>query len=195
MSIIHDALKKVQQTKPATPSTKSLPPVPAQPPAKQDDKVNIPLFVAALCAIVAMIFAALPYIALKMNPPPEQPAPAATPIATPTPQKPPPPPPPLPTSKIMTNAILRAITIPILSTPAVTIPKTRPLDKTTNSDDSFKDIQVEGVLDMGGKKAVLINGNIYEEGQTIYGKAISEITFNSLTIVDNGKKRTISVTP
>ncbi|MBF0330603.1 MAG: hypothetical protein HQL17_01595 [Candidatus Omnitrophica bacterium] len=191
MSIIHDALKKVQQTKPAA-VPPSRPPAQAQyqpQPNQQDDKINIPLLVAAICAIVAMIFAALPYIALKMNQVPPQPM-AAAPRAPnkPTPQ-------PLPSPNAMTRAITSALSAPAVFTPSITIPPTKPHKTTVNSDDPVANIQVEGILDMKGKKAALINGNIYEEGQTIYGKVIVEITFNSLTIIDNGQKRTLSIKP
>ena len=45
---------------------------------------------------------------------------------------------------------------------------------------------------MGGKVVALINGNIYEEGQTVNGRLIAEITFDSVTIMENGNKRIMS---
>ncbi len=46
-----------------------------------------------------------------------------------------------------------------------------------------------------GKKVVLINGDIYEEGQSIEGKTISQITLKEVTIIDNGIKQILPVTP
>ena len=51
-------------------------------------------------------------------------------------------------------------------------------------------------MDMGsGKKVALISGNIYEEGQTILGRIIAEISVDSITVMDNGKKRILPVNP
>jgi len=56
-------------------------------------------------------------------------------------------------------------------------------------------LRIEGVMNMGGKMTTLINGDVYEEGQRVNDKIISEITFDSVTILDNGKKKTLRTKP
>ena len=198
MSIIHDALKKVQQTNNAGPSTP--PPYsqePSQEPAQQprpQDKISIPLLVAAICAVIAMLFAALPVVTpKKISTAPAQTtqAPVApvtvqpvqeAPAAVVKPQEPPP-----PSSDTMSKAIANAMAVP--TTPAL------PVQKIIDPNDPLSGVQIEGVMDMGGKKAALINGNVYEEGQTIYGRIITEITFDTLTVIENGQKRTLPIKP
>ncbi len=200
MSIIHDALKKVQQMNNAaapTPPAASQEPVQAPEQTKMAEKINIPLLVAAACAVIAMIFAVLPQLKPgKTTLPPasattaptapaaeqKQPAPIAV---TPTPSLPP----PIATSL---DSVSKAVTNAVAASSA---PAQLPATKITDPNDPLSSIQIEGVLDMGGKKAVLINGNVYEEGQTIYGKIISEITFDTVTIMEDGRKRTFPIKP
>lgn len=190
MSIIHDALKKVQQTNNTGVST---PPPPYQEPVrppeqpKLQDTINIPLLVAALCAVIAMIFAILPQIAPKKTAAPaasastlekKQPAPEAAAPAVKT-----------PSSDSMSKAVANAVSTPVM-------PAIKPAaQKIVDPNDPLSSIQIEGVMDMNGKKVALISGNVYEEGQTIYGKIISEITFDSLTIIEDGRKRIFSTKP
>jgi hypothetical protein len=56
-------------------------------------------------------------------------------------------------------------------------------------------LHIEGVMDMGGKMVALINGNIYEEGQAVNGNIIAVITFESVTIMENGVKKILSTKP
>ncbi|MFH0754898.1 MAG: hypothetical protein V2A70_10065 [Candidatus Omnitrophota bacterium] len=182
MSIIHDALKKVQQTQPpcagATKPAKQ--PQSSQKLIKQNDNINIPLLVAAICAVVAMIFAALPYAALRINL--QKPQPTRT---------------ILPQKKIVNqpatkDKISNAITLAVA--PPVNLPATTPAPLTSTADnDNNVNIHLEGILDMGGKKAALINGEIFEEGQIINGKKILAITFNAMTLMDNGIEHKISL--
>jgi hypothetical protein len=196
MSIIHDALKKVQQTNTHGASTPpSSYPDPVQPPEQQNpqDKINIPLLVAALCAVIAMIFAILPQITQKKISAPMAPA-AVTQIPTTSEKKQPDPTPAAPaiktpSSDTMSKAVANAVSSPVM--PAIK-PSTQ---KIVDPNDPLSSIQIEGVMDMNGKKTALINGNVYEEGQTIYGKIISEITFDSLTVIEDGRKRIFSTKP
>ena len=55
--------------------------------------------------------------------------------------------------------------------------------------------RVEGVMSMGGKMVALINGDVYEEGQTINGHIIAMITFDSVTIMENGVKKILPIKP
>lgn len=165
MSIIHDALKKVQQTNnpeatppPATPQGSVQNPETVKP----QDKTSILLFVAAICAVVAMIFAALPQFTPKK--------PVRTSAVTVTKQPAPEP---------------AATTEPAPAVPAQTTAVTDPLNSA----------RIEGIMDMGDKKVVLINGNVYEEGQTIHGRTITKITLDAMTVTDNGQERTFSIKP
>jgi hypothetical protein len=194
MSIIHDALKKVQQT---NPGAAPLPPTPSQDPAqpsdptKNQDRTNIPLLVAALCAIIAMIFAALPQVMPKKTAVPTSPA-AAIQVAITSEKKQLAPKtaaaqPPSPSAGTMSKAIANAMTSPVM-------PAMKP-QKIVDPNDPLSSIQIEGVMDMDGKRVVLISGNIYEEGQTIYGRIIEKITFDDLTVIENGQKRIFPIKP
>jgi hypothetical protein len=191
MSIIHDALKKVQQTNPsASPMPPAPPqePVPAAAPTQAQDKISIPLLVAVICAIVAMLFAALPQLAPRQitvlkTPPAAAPVPPAAEGQQPAPE-PKPAEPAAPSPQDVSKAVANAVAI-----------TTAPMPRVIDPNDPISSIQIEGVMDMDGKKAVLISGNVYEEGQTIYGRIISEITFDSLTVIENGQKRTLPIKP
>jgi hypothetical protein len=196
MSIIHDALKKVQQTNNAGTPTPTAPyQDPFQPPQqeKPQDKISIPLLVAVICAIVAMVFAALPQLAPRRIS--ALPAPAATTQAPAAPEQKTPEPKPVAaapktsSSAAVSKAVANAVASPVM--PAIK-PSTQ---KIVDPNDPLSSIRIEGVMDLNGKKTALINGNVYEEGQTIYGKIISEITFDSLTVIDNGHKRIFSSKP
>jgi hypothetical protein len=175
MSIIHDALKKVQQTN--NPGSVP-PPAPLQEPGQRPDpknvsnKTNIILLITTICAIVVMIFAALPQFTPKKT------------VPTPTPAT-------QITQEKQTAAAPAAITAPVSATPAPEMPA----KKTNDPKDPLSSMQIEGVMDMEGKKVVLINGNIYEEGQTIHGKIISKIAIDSLTVMEDGKERTFPIKP
>ena len=201
MSIIHDALKKVQQGNPTMntqppASTPVPPPAPApvpvnimpSPVAPSPERTSIPLYVAALCAIVAMVFAVLPHFAPKASTPQptalkSQPAPVA---AAQTPQA--------PAASSLARAVEGAVTVP--SVPRATvIPAPAPQANEFNPDDPLSTVHIEGIIDMGGKKAALINGNAYEEGQTIFGRIITDVGFDTMTVMENGRKRTLVLTP
>ena len=196
MSIIHDALKKVQRSNPGgTPQpAASTPPQPqATVPVNVTDKINIPLLVAALCAIIAMLFAALPQIASRR---PATPVETVSSAARPQPaQNLPLPVSVPPSSHTMAKALAGAVAVPTVpSTVRFPVKEQAPREP-ADPNDPLGNIQIEGVLETGGKKAVLINGNIYEEGQTIYGRIIMQISFDALTVIDNGSKRVLRIKP
>ena len=195
MSIIHDALKKVQQTNNVgTPAPLAPYQEPVQPPEqpKPQDKMSIPLLVAVICAIVAMVFAALPQLTPRKIAAPA--ATAQTPVPV-TPEKKQPGPKPAvaqpqsPSSDTVSKAVANAVASPVI--PALKPPAQKIIDP----NDPLSSVQIEGVIDMDGKKAVLISGNVYEEGQTIYNRIITEITFDTLTVIENGQKRTLPIKP
>jgi hypothetical protein len=191
MSIIHDALKKVQAENP-TAVRETFDPV------KQLDRVNIPLLIAA--AIAVIILAITLTFQLKNPRPeariikPENNAVIPTPGITHTPV--PSPAPSNPSTTTLAKAVAGAVAVPSVPLPAgqwlyrePAVP--RPVDPR----DPLSSVLIEGVIDMGGKKAALINGNVYEEGQTIYGRVIMQIDFDSLTVIENGQKRVLNIKP
>ena len=194
MSIIHDALKKVQQTSNAGISTST---PPAQEPAQLSkknsapDRTSILLFVATTCAIVAIIFAALPQFA------PKKPIiiPALVTDANTPSHREAKQPPDINAKNTPSTAGTSSLTVTNDVNAPATPTAPSPTQKIADPNDPLSSIKIEGVLDMGGKKAVLINGNVYEEGQTIHDRIISEITFDTLTILDEGRKRTFPIKP
>ncbi|MEI6438206.1 MAG: hypothetical protein WCO69_05610 [Candidatus Omnitrophota bacterium] len=60
--------------------------------------------------------------------------------------------------------------------------------KATAQPASAGGIKVEGVMDRDGKMVALINGDVYEEGQTVEGKVITAITFANVTVMGNNSK-------
>ena len=195
MSIIHDALKKVQAASPEkSPEKTTPPPASAQGPSpKAPEKTSVPLWVAAACALIAMIFAVLPQITPKQ--PAATPAPATAP-AEPVKPEAAAPQTTTPSTNALAKAVSGAVAVPVVpkAEPPVPPQEQQP-QQTIDPMDPLSNIHIEGVIDMGGKKAVLINGNVYEEGQTIRGKIISEVTFETLTIMDDGRKRTFPIKP
>ncbi len=184
MSIIHDALKKVQDKNAREAHAKS--PAPTPPPAAQtttsaavtrpDRENRLVILLLGTLIIGILIFA----------------------IITNMPKR--------PTEQVIITASQIPITnrqpvpqLPPAQKPlAATAPAPAPLpaQPKASPEDPFAMLRVEGIMDMGGeKKVALINGNIYEEGQTIYGRIIAQITLDSVTIVDDGKKRTFPVNP
>ena len=196
MSIIHDALKKVQRSNPGSTPEIAMP-APSQPrlpdPASGPDKISVPLLVAAICAAIAMLFAALPQIAAKRpamtveRVHPAAPAPdllSSTSVPVP------------PSAQTMARALADAVAVPTVPAQSQHVPVKEPqAHKPVDPNDPLGNVQIEGVLERGGKKTVLINGNIYEEGQTIYGRIIMQISFDELTLIENGRKRVLRIKP
>lgn len=54
-------------------------------------------------------------------------------------------------------------------------------------------LRLEGILETGGKKIALINGNIYEEGQTAENCTITTIHTQKVTISDGKKEFNLTV--
>jgi hypothetical protein len=68
-------------------------------------------------------------------------------------------------------------------------PSSAPTAGPINSNDP----RVEGVMDMSGTMRALINGNVYEEGQSFNGLTITKISFDTITVVENGAERKLPV--
>jgi len=54
-------------------------------------------------------------------------------------------------------------------------------------------IVIKGIMKMDDQTLALINDNIYQEGDVINDITVTEITSNSVTILDNGKLKTLKV--
>lgn len=101
-----------------------------------------------------------------------------------------------PSSQTMARALAGAVAVPTVPAQSQHVPVKEPqAHKPVDPNDPLGSVQIEGVLERGGKKTVLINGNIYEEGQTIYGRIIMQISFDELTLIENGRKRVLRIKP
>ena len=189
MSIIHDALKKVQEKNakgmPAHPPV-STPPSAAQvapPPVKEPLQENRTLIILLGTLIVGIVIWAI------ISNIPKHPSEQITIIASQIPIK--------KTEQSISQPMRAAPGSPTKPAEPAVVPAAPavPAKPQVDPNDPLSSLRVEGIMDMGGKKAALLNGNIYEEGQTIYGRIIAQITLDSVTIVDDGKKRTFAVNP
>ncbi len=182
MSIIHDALKKVQSKGPNT-APDAVPPKedpagtittnPATGRSPDTTKVTLSILMATVLTIaVIVIFAVILKLGFETTQHPAIKARAITPVPTQTTAAPVPP----PSIAQAANTALPAMPLrPPAEPPAP--------DRT----------RVEGVMDMGGKMVALINGNVYEEGQVVDGNIIAAITFESVTIMENGTKKILPI--
>ena len=173
MSIIHDALKKVQQTmttaqiKPGDivavlPSFSRAPD--KKPISRRLSRILVSIGLLLIVATDVFIFSQIK----KQYPQPSRlypPAPVAqTPVAK-------------------------------TSVP----PVTRPLTQTTIGPAATKKtvplaLNVQGVMASGGHNVALINNNIYEEGSFINDARILKINLNAITIERDGEQKTVMVT-
>jgi hypothetical protein len=185
MSIIHDALKKVQeknakeaqrlpQAEAPRPAAAATPPTTAQRPRENP-------FTIALLGILIIGILAFGILSNIPKPPHKGIAISAYQI---------------PISKNETPALSPLpATQPVAAKPVEAHAPAEPKPQ-VDPNDALASIRIEGIMDMGkGKRVALINGNMYEEGQTIYGQPITQVTLDSVTIVDNGKERIFPVKP
>lgn len=158
MSIIHDALKKVQSATPAANTLASSPPAGHSQVIDTARPLTV-LMIGVLCFAVIVIFAVLFKLASDTT---QHSRPGAM---------------TLPPSAIKNKSVLRK------HPPVKLNSKSLPTDPT----------RVEGVMSMGGKMIALINGSIYEEGQSIDGKTITAINFAAVTVMEDGIKEDLPI--
>jgi len=183
MSIIHEALKKVQRTTPSGPATTPAYPATAAtgtpaPTAAAPKPATTPLTIISLTVLgvaVITVLAILTKLAVETTQHPrmissvhQTPAVAAPQPAVPA------------TPKVPAPPLAAAIEPPVPAANAAT------------SETPFK---IEGIMDMGNKKVALINGNVYEEGQTVNGLMITSIGLDHVTVMENGTPRVIATRP
>lgn len=168
MSIIHDALKKIQDKRtPEPPSSSKIKETPVPPGIATNNTNKTSRFL--IPGIGALIAAGiLSFILLSPN-------------ASHIPKK---------TSAIDNSMSLETPT-PIQTIIPPAQKKAPPA--TPASGNAFR---IEGVMDMGnGKKVILVNGKIYEAGQLLDGKLLEEITLDNIILIDNGMRKTIPIEP
>jgi hypothetical protein len=165
MSIIHDALKKVQEkTAPQPPFSSPLNPITSPntdpTPPRQTSRPTLPWLLLSIIISIPLAISAFFLLWPHLNATTKKTIPASalsSPVATPAP-----------------------VAVPMTAT----------------APDTQSALRIEGVMDMGdGKKVALINGNIYEKGQSIQGKTISRITLEEITVINNGVEQVLPVTP
>ena len=183
MSIIHDALKKVQAQTPGQPAVKQPQPTgpsiqPQATPAltPDDTRRSLTILMAAVLTVaVIVILAVLFKVATDTTQHPGPMTPAVTPVQTPV-QTP---------AQAPTQAPTQAA-----------VPKPQPPRKPAAPlTPAYNGLRIEGIMDMNGKKIALINGNVYEEGQTVNSCLIEAITLESVTIIENGIKKVLPTKP
>ncbi len=69
----------------------------------------------------------------------------------------------------------------------------QPLVKVALSSDNKNTLNVQGVLDNSGQSVALINGKIYEEGDTVSGVKILKIGVDVIRILRNGREEELKV--
>ena len=69
-----------------------------------------------------------------------------------------------------------------------------PAAATPSAASSDTAITITGIMTQGSKSVALINGQVYEEGDTVNGVKIIKITSNAVVVAKNGVERTIRVT-
>ena len=185
MSIIHDALKKVQRTTNQLEDPKPQPVLASSPPAE----VSRPIFViiTTIISIAVMILLVILWGLAKETRRPSSPpammtdqtmpvqAASSTPVQESAPQTAGP---KVPSPKELGSALVS--TIPV---------------KVVEPEDPLSSIRVQRIMQKESKTVALINDNVYGEGQTIYGRIIAKVTLDSVTIMDGGKQRTFPVNP
>ncbi len=56
-------------------------------------------------------------------------------------------------------------------------------------------LTLKGIITMNNKQSALINDEIYEEGSMVQGKEITNISLDEVKLLDNGKIITLTITP
>jgi type II secretory pathway component PulC len=183
MSIIHDALKKVQQSADQKEDRKPQPVLASSPPTD----ANPPIFViiTAIIAIAVVILLVILWNLAKETT--RTPSPAAI---TADQNR--------PVQTVYHTSVQEPATQ--TATPRGPSPKelgsalvsNRPV-KAMEPEDPLSLIRVQGIVQKEGKLAVLINDNVYEEGQTVFGRIIARVSPDTVTFMDNGRLRTFPV--
>ena len=193
MSIIHDALKKVQEKTPhhdqgvaAGPlDDLSGPDSSWQSPSATKPAAPLPrrfiVLGVVLTIVVVVILVVLIRLAQKTTAHPVHAA--ASPAVQAAAPK---------TSLI--DAIKSAVAGPSAPATLTPIPGASSVNVSTKAQNPAPEagaLHLEGIMVMNGKKVALLDGEVYEEGQAVDGKIIAEIAPDSITVMDNGTKKII----
>ena len=185
MSIIHDALKKVQHSTnpPAEPKAQ---PVLA---STRPTDVSRPIFIIITTVIAIAVVILLVILwglakdttrtASPARTPATQPLPvqaaASTPVQEPAPQTAAP---KVPSPKELGSSLVSSVPV-----------------KTVVPEDPLSSIRVQAIMQQDGQTVALINNIVYKEGQTVFGRIIAKITPDGVTFMDDGRQRTFPVNP
>lgn len=103
------------------------------------------------------------------------------------------------------SRLLNENTPPLKNYPETAIPVKTPEAKSENSDQGKtghlsgpsaqapKEILLSGIVVMDGKKFALVNNNYYETGESVSGATITRITADSIDIIQDGRASTLKV--
>jgi hypothetical protein len=197
MSIIHDALKKIQQGQQTPPKNDETPlfaspikPAEQEPPAIELSAPKKNKTTSALAVICALVFTigALIFCYRQMN--------------TYFPQL-------KRAAKSSFYKLIHKKEIPDFKTKApqdlvplakITVNPPKPLSPsnvstiaTTAQHGLPVTLSIHGVMSNGSGTLVLINDSVYQEGDDVDGVKIVKISLNSITVINNGKEETIYV--
>jgi hypothetical protein len=165
MSIIHDALKKVQNGKQSSPDGNG--PVSGAPDASQpvpgpaSDRPKEPSpaipkpVLISLMAVVSIVVIALLFILLGLA------------------------------RQTSIHPTIVPETPPLKVSVSVASP--------TQPAPPLEQLKLEGIMNMGEKKVALINGSIYEEGQTVDGMTVVKVTESNVTVLENGVEKVLKI--
>jgi hypothetical protein len=184
MSIIHDALKKVQKSMqkntqavaPDVHEASIVSPNPAEPVSSSQRKpypISITFLIAGTIS-VALVGIALVwhFNLLKLKTEPQ------------------------PLAKIVISAAPTPAPIPFVQT-AATPPAEIPVDVPPPAAPAPKEeptvLNVQGIMANQNSNVVLINNEIYEEGAVVNGYKILKISLNAIAVEHDGKKETITI--
>jgi hypothetical protein len=185
MSIIHDALKKVQRSTNQLEDPTPQPVLASSPPTE----VSRPIFavITTIISIAVVILLVILWGLAKETTHTSTPA-ALTTAQTMSVQAASSPPvqepafqtasPKVPSPKELGSALVSAIPV-----------------KAVEPEDPLSSVRVQAIMQKEGKTIALINDNVYEEGQTVFGKIIAKVTLDSVTFMDGGRQRTFPVNP
>jgi hypothetical protein len=95
----------------------------------------------------------------------------------------------VPLAKISVNPTVPAAK-PSLSAPA---PANMPASAAGTPASAPGTLNIHGVMSQGSRNIVLINDQVYQEGDEVNGVKISKIDLKSVTVINNGKEETIRV--
>jgi hypothetical protein len=176
MSIIHDALKKVQksmQKNPdtSTPTTSSEGFIETLSSPESQQKSSSAQWIPTLVLVTLAVGGAFLYLRMQKNHQPKH------------------------LAEIVTAAPVKVAPPKVVSTPVPTPPaSTTPAPVAPTPAAKPKPVlNIQGVMAQGSKNVALINDGIYEEGSVVEGQKILKISLNAITVEHDGHQEIIPI--